>query len=409
MKILFYNHTGKVSGAERVLLMILARLDRERFESVLLCPADGPLVETVRQLAMRVINAHSLEARFTWRPDRLMRYLASFIQTIREARGTVIREMPDIVHANSIRAGLVMSVATVGLRVPIVWHAHDLLPRHPLSSAIRLFACASRRNQVVAVSRAVADRFRGSMFSWFRRRLPIAVIHNAVDLERFQPNHESRAATRRSLGFSEEQLLVGIVGQLTPRKGQLELIDAFARVAQENPNAMLLIVGEALFNRDFEYAESLKETAKSLRVLDRVLFLGQREDIPAMMRSLDLLVVNSRVEPFGLTLIEAMAAGTPVLATAVDGIKEIVRHGEDGWLLPEPDQESLVDAMRTLLGDAELRQRLSREGQRSASRRFARDRFLSQIQALYSSSSRAATGVSSPTRGRELRTDLSAD
>ncbi|HMG74412.1 MAG TPA: glycosyltransferase family 4 protein [Pyrinomonadaceae bacterium] len=380
MKILFYNHTGQISGAERVLLTILAGGERLRFIPVVLCPADGPLVSRVRELGVRTIAIDRLEARFTLRLDRLANYAASFVRLIRAARVAVINEAPDIIHANSIRAGLVMSMATIGLDVPVVWHVHDLLPRHTLSTAIRLFAASSQRNRLVAVSRAVANRFQGRLIHSFRGR--IETIYNAVDIERFYPDPKSRKEIRRALGI-EATKVIGIVGQLTPRKGQLELIEAFAEISCEFPDTVLLIVGEPLFNRDTEYAKSVANAARSFGIADRILFLGQREDTPAIMRALDLLVVNSRTEPFGLTVIEAMASGVPVLATAVDGIREIVRHGENGWLVKSLDRGALVKGMLTLLRDQSLRRQLGREGRREAIARYSTNRFLSEIEKLY--------------------------
>ena len=143
MKVLYYNHTGQVSGAERVLLMILSRLDRSRIEPVVVCPAEGRLIGMVRDLSVRTIGLAQLEARFTLSVRRLFQYLASFARVISDARALIIDEQPDIIHANSIRAGLVMSAASFGLATPVIWHAHDILPRHPLSIAIRFFACAS--------------------------------------------------------------------------------------------------------------------------------------------------------------------------------------------------------------------------------------------------------------------------
>ncbi len=381
MKILFYNHTGQISGAERVLLMILRGLDSRRFDAVVACPPEGRLGRMVSDLQVRTISIDSLRARFTWRPDRLIRYLGSFFQVIRSARLNVIHEAPDIVHANSIRGGLVMSAATFGLNVPIVWHVHDLLPRHLLSVAIRLFLCLSRRNQVIAVSHAVAARLRGILLRCLSKRVPVHTIHNAVDLERFRPDSHSRKETRCGLRIAEEQLVIGIVGQLTARKQPLELIRAFAKVASEVPNAVLLIVGEALFNRDAEYAESLVQTTDSLGLSDRIRFLGSREDIPALMRAFDLLVVNSRAEAFGLTNIEAMATGTPVLAAAVDGIKEIIHHDQDGWLFDS--QPALADGMIKLLRDGNLRARLSRQSRRSVMTRFSAERLLTETQSFY--------------------------
>src|SRR5437667_1941607 len=142
MKILFYNHTGTVSGAERVLSMILTHLDRDHYQPVVVCPPASRMTALAEEANVRTRALAELKARFTWRLDRVARYLISFASVIQHARRIVIEEGPDIIHANSIRAGLVMSAATIGLGVPVIWHAHDILPRHPLSTAVRLFAAA---------------------------------------------------------------------------------------------------------------------------------------------------------------------------------------------------------------------------------------------------------------------------
>lgn len=408
MKILFYNHTGKVSGAEKVLLMILARLDRDRFAPVLACPGNGPLAEMARKHNIRAINLQALEARFTWNAYKLCRYVASFARVIRRARRLVIDEQPDIVHANSIRAGLVMSAATFGLETPVVWHTHDILPRHPFSYAIRFFAFASARTSILAVSQAVADRFRSRLGRWFRRRIPITVIHNAVELERFQPNSETKSEIRHALGFNDTDQLVGIVGHLTPNKGQVELIEAFAKLSRSAPDAILLVIGEPLFNRGTDYAESLVRAANSLGVADRIQFLGSREDVPAIMQGLDLLVVNSRTEAFPLTVLEGLASGTPVLATAVGGIPEIIRHRENGWLVPARDEKALPDALLKLLSDAKLREQLGQAGRREAVARFSTERFLGEIHSLYRGAHRHGE---TPHRARaeSLKAELTVD
>ncbi|MFS8087016.1 MAG: glycosyltransferase, partial [Acidobacteriota bacterium] len=342
MKILFYNHTGTVSGAERVLSMILARLDRDCFEPVVICPEASRMTELARKLNVRTRGLQTLESRFTWRLNLVIRYLISFAKVMRRARRLVIDEAPDAIHANSIRAGLVMTAATIRLKMPIIWHVHDVLPRHPLSTAIRLFALATPRNHILAVSQTAGDRFRGTVLRIFNRRVPITVIHNAVDLERFQPNSESRRKFRRALSLSENQPVIGIVGHLTPNKGQLELIEAFAAISREFSDAVLLIAGESLFNRGPDYMKSMIHAATSLAILDRVRFLGPRDDIPELMQALDVLVLNSRTEAFPLTALEGLASGTPVLATAVGGTPEMIRHGENGWLVQSGNQNDLV-------------------------------------------------------------------
>jgi glycosyltransferase involved in cell wall biosynthesis len=384
LKILFYNHTGTVSGAERVMSMILDRLDRARFEAVVACPAESPMMEMVQSLDVRTRGLQLLEARFTWRIDRIIRYLISFIRVIRCARRIVIDEAPDVIHANSIRAGMVMSAATMGLDMPVIWHAHDILPRHPLSTAVRLFAMATSRNRILAVSRAVSDRFRGVILRPLKRRVPIGVIHNACDLERFQANAKQREEIRRSLGLGQTQPVVGIVGQLTARKGQLELIEAFARTSCEVKDVVLLVIGASLFNSDDGYVEQLQRAVESLGLHNRVRFLGPRDDVSKLMQGIDVLVVNSHEEPFALTVLEGLSSGTAVLATSVGGTPEMIRHGENGWLVKAGDRDVLVKAMLTLLRDESLRRRLGRGGRREAIARFSIERFLREVEELYS-------------------------
>jgi glycosyltransferase involved in cell wall biosynthesis len=383
VKILFYNHTGTVSGAERVMSMILDRLDRARFQTVVVCPDQSPMMEMTRKLKVRTRGLQPLEARFTWRLDLVVRYLISFASVIRSARRIVIDEAPDIIHANSIRAGLVMAAATLGLEMPVIWHAHDILPHHPLSTAVRLFASVTSRNRILSVSQAVADRFRGIILRPLRRRVPIVVIHNAVDLERFKPDAKSREEIRGALGINDAQPVVGIVGQLTRRKGQMELIEAFARISREANDAVLLIAGAALFNRDQEYAAQLERAVESFGIGDRVRFLGPRDDIPKLMQGLDVLVVNSHEEPFALTVLEGLSSGIAVLATSVGGTPEMIRHGENGWLVEARDQNALGDAMQTLFGDQKLRRQFGHEGRNEAIGRFSTKRFLREVEGLY--------------------------
>lgn len=387
MKILYYNHTGQVSGAERVLLTILGRLDRERYEPVVVCPENSRMIELAAQAGARVCGLAQLEARFTWRPDLILKYLKSFADVIRQARAVVIREEPSFIHANSIRAGLVMAVATVGLRVPVIWHSHDILPRHPLSTAVRLVAVATPRNHILAVSNAVARAFRGIVWRLVPRRTPITVIHNAVDPDRFKPALQNRPKIRRALNLSAEQPVVAIVGQLTPRKGQLELIQSFAAVSRDLPEAVLLVVGTAIFNRDEEYARQLAQTADSLGLAHRVQFLGPRDDVPELIQAADVLVVNSHEEPFALTVLEGLASGAAILATAVGGTPEMITHRVNGWLVAPRDREGLKDALLTLLADGNLRTRLGAAARQDAIKHHSIARFMAEVHELYYSES----------------------
>ncbi|MCA1607241.1 MAG: glycosyltransferase, partial [Acidobacteria bacterium] len=351
------------------------------FEPVVVCPGGDSLFEMVSELGVPVETVASLEARFTWRVDHLAHYCRSFFRVILGLRNRVTTIKPDLIHANSIRAGLVATAATLGLGTQVIWHLHDLLPRHPLSTWIRLFALFATRARMIAVSEAVGRNFRGRLSHLLKNR--VSVILNAIDLERFQFDPAARRRIRKELRVRETDPLVGIVGQITPRKGQLELMRAFAQARNEIPHTVLLVAGAPLFNRDHEYLKAVERAAVELGIRNNVRLLGARNDIGAVMQALDLLIVNSAAEPFGLVILEAMACGTPVLAAAVDGIPEIIEHNKNGWLVPARDEGSLAAEMVHLSSRPEVRAQLAERGRRHVNARFSSVRYLTQLQAFY--------------------------
>jgi glycosyltransferase involved in cell wall biosynthesis len=395
MKLLFYNHTGTVSGAERVLMLVLAQLDRNEFAPLVLCPATGSLRAMIAAAEVPWLEAAELRARFTWRPDHLLGYLRSIYRVGRDVRRQIRSAAPDLIHANSIRAGLVMTLATAGLGVPVIWHLHDLLPRHPLSTAIRLCALASSRRRLLAVSGATADRFRGTLL----RRAPVAVLLNAADTDRFRPDAASRRTIRAELGLSETAPVIGIIGQVTERKGQLGLLHAFASVVRQLPQAVLLVAGAPLFTEaDQQYHERLTRAAEQLGLAQQVRFLGARGDVPALMQALDVLVVNSLAEPCGLVVLEGMASGVPVIATAVGGNPEMIEHNHSGWLVPSGDEQALAAAILKLIREPHLRAHLGRNARARVLARFSVSSYLAGLTDFY----RASVGATLTPDARHL-------
>jgi L-malate glycosyltransferase len=384
-RILFVNHTGIVSGAERVLLLILDHLNRDLFEPVVICPEDGPLAELVRERQVPVVAIPSLSARFTWNPFRLVNYLHSYAKVIRAVRNIRHQNKIDLIHANSVRAGLLATFASAGTGIPVIWHLHDMMKHHPLSTTIRWVVTVMPPVLVLGVSRAAAEQFRG----WLLRltgRARIAVLHNPVDSQQFRPDLDERKHTRELLGLRDEQFAFAVVGQITPRKGQLGTIEAFSEVALNVPNAVLFVVGAPLFNQDHEYLENLKSAATRLDLTDRVLFLGQRNDVNALLGAVDGVVVNSRREPFGLIVLEALAAGKPIVATRVDGIPELIEDKVTGLLTVPGDRQALASALRTLCSDPDLCQKLSSKGRALVEKAFDCSNYVRTLETLYDKS-----------------------
>ncbi|HEX8287263.1 MAG TPA: glycosyltransferase family 4 protein [Pyrinomonadaceae bacterium] len=384
MKILFYNHTGKVSGAERILLLALKKINRNRFEPLVVCPASDTLAEEVGKLGISCKSLDRLEARFTFRVDFLLKYLFSFYQTIKQLRREILAENPNLIHANSVRAGLVASAASVGTPVPVFWHLHDEMPRHPLSTAIRWFVAFSSRTHLISTCRKVADSFRGTILRFFGKRIPLRIVENAIEIEKFAPDPRNRQRIREELNLSEDEFVIGIVGLITPRKGQLGLIRAYAQAQKEMPASALLIVGAPMFNDDELYLKELEKCVESCNLENRVRFLGLRKDVAAIMQSLDVLVINSKSEALVIVAIEAMACGTPIIATTVGGIKEMIEHQVNGWLIPFGDERLLYEALVSLSRQPELRRKFSENGRKIVESRLHADRFIKELEDFFS-------------------------
>lgn len=382
MKILFYNHQGKVSGAERVILLILKRLNRRVFKPVMVCPATDTMAEETARLGVPCRAINEFEARFTARPDKLMRYFFSFIRTLRELRAEINGEKPDVIHANSIRSGLVASAASVGTKIPVIWHLHDELGTHPISTLIRIFAACFVRTRLMPVSEATGKSFRGRFLRFFGKHLSERVIYNGIELKEFKFDAANRMRIREELGLSDGQLVFGIVGQITPRKGQLELLRTFAQVQKDTPST-LLVVGAPIFNQDELYLQNLKQTVKDFGIENRVVFLGSRSDVAAIMQSLDALVINSRSEALVLVALEAMACRTPIIATDTGGTNEIIEHKKNGWLVPFGDERALAEALVEFGKNSELRRRFAEESERIAVSRLDAKHFISRVEEFY--------------------------
>jgi L-malate glycosyltransferase len=397
MNILFLNHTGIVSGAERVLLTILEHLDRERFQPVVSCPLGSDLANLVRERHVPVVAIPDLQARFTWNPIRMVQYLRSYFRAIREFRRAPFLKTATLIHANSVRAGLLASFATVGRQIPVIWHLHDMLKPHPFSTAIRWVALLMPAVSVLAVSQAAAGQFRGLLLRFSGNRPPVTVLHNSIDAQRFRPDPPGRQRVRQALGLADAQFAFAIVGQLTPRKGQLETVLAFSDLVKRIPDAVLLVVGAPLFNDDHRYLAALQSSVAQLGLRGKVFFLGQRSDINALLAAADAVVVNSRREPFGLIVLEALAAVKPVAAASVDGVVEVIEDGVTGLLVRPGDRAALASALTRLAADPQLCQSLSSRGRAVIEKSFTCASYIQSLEAFYD---RAARRSPAPTSAR---------
>jgi glycosyltransferase involved in cell wall biosynthesis len=193
-----------------------------------------------------------------------------------------------------------------------------------------------------------------------------------------------RARGRRSLGLDAEAFAVGIVARLHPGKGQDVVVRAAASLLHARPAARLLVVGSAMFGITDDYTQRLQQLARDLAIADRVTFTGFRDDVGDCLAALDIAIqASTGPEAFGLALVEAMAAGTAIVAARGGAAGEIVTDGADGLLVPPGDHEALALALLALHDDPERRAALAEAGTLTAQDRFDVNDMVRQVEDLY--------------------------
>jgi L-malate glycosyltransferase len=378
LRVLYVNQTAQVSGAERSLLTLIAGLEGE-VDPVVACP-EGELSAEVRALGIEPIPIRGTQASFRLHPLHTSRGLLEMAQCSLQIRRIVKRVAPDLVHANTTRAALLALLARNRSGPQTVAHIRDLAPAGRLADLV-LSLVAHRADAIVANSAYVADRFGEA-------RGRVRVIHNPIDLERFDPSKADGRTVRAELGISEDTVVLTVVAHISPIKGQDEAIMVLADLIAAGRGVVLLLVGSVKFASagarpdNLAFGERLPALASELGVAERVRFLGERTDVPNLLAATDVLLMPFWREPFGRVAVEAMAMGVPVVASEVGGPAEIVRTDVDGILLPPRAPKVWSRTLGRLLPDTALRQRLG-ENARSRAADFSIDAHIAQVLALY--------------------------
>ncbi|HEY7631005.1 MAG TPA: glycosyltransferase family 4 protein [Thermoleophilaceae bacterium] len=376
-RVLYVNHTARVSGAERTLLDLLRALPPDLTPTV--ASPEGRLRDEVTALGVEHLPLPECDVSLKLEPRTTSKGMVQLVRAGSEAGRLARRVGARFVHAFSIRAGLGCGLAS---DAPLVVHAHDALGSGPASRGVAE-VISRRARLILAASPFVAERLpRG------RWRAPVTVVDNPVDLETFDPAQASATAVRAEIGIPEDAHVVTVVGQITPWKGQDLALRVLAGLREHGLDAHLLVVGAPVFTSNLTrhdniaYQQSLMELQRTLGLADLAHFLGEREDVPAVLAGSDLTLVPSWEEPFGRIVVESMAMGVPVLATARGGPASILSDG-GGLTLPPDDVAVWVEVAHKLLMDPAGRAGMGELGSVVARRRFGLDRWVERVAAAY--------------------------
>jgi len=385
MRIICLNHSGKVSGAEISLLTFFKGFKgREEIEPILACPAEGALKERAQSMGLPVVNIESFEAGFTRNPLFFLAYGVNLLRIGKKFASIVKEIKADLIDANSVRAGLVASVSTLFHRTPILVHVRDCVPRNKIGILTRRII-ARRASKIVANSSYVAHHFALDD-SMFRK---IDVVYNPLDLSTFDPQKVDGSQFKKMFKVNGSYPLLGVVGQISPWKGLVDVIRAMPKVLSSFPEARLLVVGEPKFDTasarydNVAYLKELKSLVKKLNLKKEVIFTGERSDMPEIMKAIDLLILASWEEPFGRSLIEAMAMEKPVISTNVGGPTEIVKNGLNGILISPKNPQVIAQTVIELASNEKKSVEMGRRGRKKVEQRFNADTYVTRMFAIY--------------------------
>ena len=300
-------------------------------------------------------------------PLELKRY--GQISPLLKLKSAIRREAPDLVHAHLPPAELYARLALLGCgRTVLIISKHNDERFAPVIGSNCLARWVARQSDAtICISHAVKDY-------WISKKVikedQTEVIHYGIS----KAPETVKPVLRKEIGIRVDDILFGFVGRLVPQKALDNLLDAFALL--DAPNAQLVLVGNGPLET------SLKELVAQRKIGSRVFFLGHRDDIPNVMASLDVLVLGSDYEGFGLVLLEAMRAGTPVLATRVSAIPEVVEHELTGLLVPPRDPQAMSDGMAKIMSQ-KLRERMGHAAIKAVENRFGMDQMVSRTEQVY--------------------------
>ncbi len=360
---------ANIGGGQRHVLMLAEQLRHRGFDISVACDSEGYLVEELRKRNILMY------------PVRLRNRLGA--RSLSTLYGICKSRRFQIVHSHGGTAGFWGRVAAFLAGVPVrIQTYHGLHTLHRKGIFVKFLFLIVERLLVSVTTKFICVSEADFRLAGRKRLLTnekAVVVRNGIETKKYA-NTRARKRIRAEFNISDQHIFVGTVGRLHTQKGQRYLLDAIPRVLKVNPHVRFVIVGSGnLWNK-------LRNKASTMGIREAVFFTGVRYDVPELLSAMDIYVLQSLWEGLALTLLEACAAGKPIVATAIDGNKEIVRHGFNGLLVPERDPEALACAILELVKNKPLRSKFARNGRRIVKKEYEVKRMVSAIAEVYNTS-----------------------
>lgn len=385
IKVAFVDHSPEIGGAESSLLTFLRRMDKNQFNATVILTSEGLFSKRLRE--------ENIQVKVIYLPLTLIRlkrgnalkaflFLAVYLFPLQffiiRLYFYLRKNKFDLILTNTIKAHFYGSLAARLCFIPVIWRFHDILSPTDFSPVLIqsiIFFGKRFPTRILAVS----DLARDYLMRDGLKGDKIEVIFSGIDNERFEFKNTSRNI-RNEFDIGDNAKLVGCIGRIIPQKGQRSFLLAIPEVIKKYPETFFLIVGDAYLKEE-RYKEELLEIIKKNKIEDHVKFTGFRYDIGNLIRSLDILIFPSVApESFGLSVLEAMSLGKPVIASKVGGVCEIIEDGVNGMLIEPNHPEQITDRIIQLLSDKEMYHRMGWEAKEAVTRKFSLKRYVVEME-----------------------------
>jgi len=362
IRVLHIIPTFGIGGAERMVVNLLKAFNHEKFEvsACSLYPEASTFFE--KQLKEYKIPVYYL-GKHKGLDLRMIPRLYHLFRTFK----------PDIVHTHlyALRNAIIPIILS---RIPLRFHTlHNIAYKETdrIGRVINWIAFHFCKVIPISISQEVAK----TTYDLYHIKTPI--IYNGILVNCFQLKKNIRFSYRKKENLKESDTIFLHIARFSPQKNHRLLIKAFGQAVNQYPNLKLLLVG------DGELRSKMEKIVKEEKLEQGIYFLGSRQDIPELLTTCDIFILSSDWEGTPMTILEAMAAGKPIIATAVGGTPELVENGVTGLLVPPKDAQALAEAMLRLANNPILREKMEREGKKNVLERFDIKQIARQYEELY--------------------------
>lgn len=359
-KIAYLMHGARnVGGGEYSILLLITNLRRDIFDIVVFYTHENAIIQKINDEGIKTIKI-SLHKNITsiYRDEikinlvSMISYIRHLVSGIFKVAKSLKKHEVDIFHPHDNLSKIIGGIAAKIVRVKIVAHCRDLLGGGLIEKFLILYQLLFI-DRIIAVSESNRKLFGKSKKSLVK----VQTIYDGIDLDRFDCSAES--TIKEELNISDRVVVIGVIGVFDKCKGHIYCLQAIERLLSEGrKDVVCLVIG------DGREGEKLKGFVMGNNLQDFVRFLGYRTDVPALLNTIDMVVIPSVQESFGRVALEAMAMKVPLIATNVGGLPELVDDGITGILVPPKDVDSLSNAIKYLIDNSRLRKKMGDAGRK---------------------------------------------